>query len=105
AGVPVDSISYLEAHGTATKLGDAVELAAMIKAYSKKTSQRQFCAIGSVKPNVGHLDRASGVTGLIKTALALQHQQLPPSLNFTRTSDDIDLATSPFYVNTTLQAW
>src|SRR5579885_2479769 len=105
AGVPVESISYIEAHGTATMLGDAVELAAMQKAFGLSTQKKGFCAIGSVKPNIGHLDRASGVAGLIKTSLALHHKQLPPSLNFERTSPDIDLANSPFYVNTQLAQW
>src|SRR3989440_2311492 len=105
AGVAAESISYIEAHGTATKLGDAVELAAMKKAFGLQTDKRQFCAIGSVKPNVGHLDRASGVTGLIKTALALQHKQLPPSLNFEHASAEVGLEASPFYVNTQLRAW
>src|SRR5436305_10162248 len=105
AGVAAESISYIEAHGTATKLGDAVELAAMKKAFGLQTNKRQFCAIGSVKPNVGHLDRASGVTGLIKTALALQHQQLPPSLNFEHANAEVGLEDSPFYVNTQLRAW
>jgi len=105
AGVDVESIGYIEAHGTATPLGDTVELAAMMKAFGAQTQQKQFCAIGSVKPNIGHLDRASGVTGLIKAALALQHKQLPPSLNFEHTSPDINLDDSPFYVNTTLRDW
>src|SRR6266480_1526225 len=105
AGVEAESISYLEAHGTATRLGDAVELAAMKQAFGLQTDKRQFCAIGSVKPNVGHLDRASGVTGLIKTTLALQHQQLPPSLNFEQASTEVDFEHSPFYVNTHLQEW
>src|SRR6266699_62583 len=105
AGVAAESISYIEAHGTATPLGDAVELAAMQKAFGLHTHKKQFCAIGSVKPNVGHLDRASGVTGLIKTALALYHQQLPPSLNFERAHEEVDLDNSPFYVNTRLQEW
>jgi acyl transferase domain-containing protein len=105
SGVDVESIGYIEAHGTATELGDAVELAAMIKAFGAKTRKKQFCAIGSVKPNVGHLDRAAGVTGLIKTALALHHKQLPPSLNFESASPDIDLANSPFYVNIALRDW
>jgi phthiocerol/phenolphthiocerol synthesis type-I polyketide synthase E len=105
AGVPIESINYIEAHGTATEMGDAVELAAMMKAFEDQTTQKQFCAIGSVKPNVGHLDRAAGVSGLIKTTLALAHKQLPPSLNFEHAGDDIDLQNSPFYVNTQLQDW
>ncbi len=105
AGVDVETINYFEAHGTATKLGDAVELAAMIKAFRSETQKKQFCAIGSVKPNVGHLDRAAGVTGLMKTALALHHKQLPPSLNFEHSNPDLDLENSPFYVNTHLREW
>src|SRR6266566_4814698 len=105
AGVAAESISYIEAHGTATRLGDAVELAAMKKAFGLRTQQQGFCAIGSVKPNVGHLDRASGVTGLIKTALALGHKQVPPSLNFERANEEVDLENSPFYVNRELRAW
>src|SRR5512145_194190 len=77
----------------------------MIQAFTLHTDKTQFCAIGSVKPNVGHLDRASGVTGLIKTALALHHQLLPPSLDFEEPNPDLDLANSPFYVNTTAQPW
>lgn len=105
AGVEAESISYIEAHGTATELGDAVELAAMTRAFELTTPTKQFCALGSVKPNVGHLDRASGVAGLIKTACALYHKQLPPSLNFTRPNPEVNLAGGPFYVNTTLVPW
>jgi len=105
ADVPADSISYIEAHGTATMLGDSVELAAMKKAFALSTDKKQFCAIGSVKPNIGHLDRASGVTGLIKAALALQQKVLPPSLNFEHAHPDIDLENSPFYVNTQARPW
>ncbi len=105
ADVPAESISYIETHGTGTRLGDAVELAAMRKAFEAQTNKKQFCAIGSVKPNVGHLDRASGVVGLIKTVLALYHKQLPPSLNYEQSSAENDLSNSAFYVNTTLRPW
>ena len=105
AGVEPESISYIEAHGTATELGDAVEVAAMIKTFRMSTQKRGFCAIGSIKPNIGHLDRASGVTGLIKTALALHHRQIPPSLNYEEPNPDLDLENSPFYVNTVLTPW
>lgn len=104
ADVDPETLGYIEAHGTATMLGDAVELAAMLKAFGQ-TQQKRFCALGSVKPNIGHLDRASGVTGLIKASLALYHKQLPPSLHFEQTNAEIDLENSPFYVNTTAQAW
>lgn len=105
AGVEPESVSYVETHGTATELGDAVEVAAMIKTFRASTQKKGFCAIGSIKPNIGHLDRASGVTGLIKTALALHHRQIPPSLNFEEPNPDLDLENSPFYVNTVLTPW
>jgi acyl transferase domain-containing protein/acyl carrier protein len=105
AEVPADTLGYIEAHGTATPMGDAIELAAMRKAFATQTSRRGFCALGSVKPNMGHLDRASGVTGLIKAVMALYHRQLPPSLYFTETSPEQELSSSPFYVNTKLQDW
>jgi len=105
AGVSADSISYVEAHGTGTPLGDSVELEAMNRAFRHSSERTQFCAIGSVKPNVGHLDRAAGVTGLIKTALALKHGLLPPTLNFKQPNRDFDWDNSPFYVNTELRPW
>lgn len=105
AEVEAESIGYIETHGTATALGDAIELGALIKAFELTTTQKRFCVLGSVKPNIGHLDRASGVTGLIKTALALQHQQLPALLNFTRPHPDVNLANSPFYINTETTSW
>ncbi|ABX06595.1 Beta-ketoacyl synthase [Herpetosiphon aurantiacus DSM 785] len=105
AGVKPETIGYIETHGTATPLGDSVELSALIKVFERGAERKQFCALGSVKPNIGHLDRASGVTGLIKAALALHHRQLPPHLDFETTSPDIDLANSPFYVNTQLRDW
>lgn len=105
AEVAAESISYIEAHGTATELGDSVELGALTKAFELVTAKKRFCAIGSVKPNIGHLDHASGITGLIKTTLALQHKQLPATLNFTKPNPDINLANSPFYINTKLTPW
>ncbi len=105
ANVPPETISYVEAHGTATPLGDSVELAAMINAFRSSTPDQQFCAIGSAKPNIGHLDRASGVTGLIKTSLALHHKLLPPSIEFESADPELDLPNSPFYVNTSARAW
>ncbi len=85
AGVEPDDISYIEAHGTATPVGDPIEVAALTDAFRRGTSRKQFCAIGSVKTNVGHLDAAAGAAGLIKTALALHHRQDPrqPSLHAT----------------------
>lgn len=102
-----DTISYLETHGTATKLGDSIEIAALTQAFreSSDTENKSFCAIGSVKTNIGHLVEAAGVAGLIKTALALKYKQIPPSLHFEQPNPQIDFKNSPFYVNTQLQDW
>lgn len=105
AGVAADSIGYVEAHGTGTTLGDPIEIAALTQAFRADTQRRGFCAVGSVKTNIGHLDAAAGLAGLIKAALALKHRQLPPTLNFTQPNPQIDFAASPFYVNDTLQPW
>ncbi len=105
AGIEADTISYVEAHGTATPLGDPIEIKALTQAFRASTNQKCFCAIGSVKSNIGHLDTAAGVTGLIKTVLALKHQQIPPSLHFEKANPEIDFANSPFYVNTKLSEW
>ncbi len=99
AEVEPETISYIEAHGTGTLVGDPIEVAALTQAFQGRTQQRQFCAIGSLKGNIGHLDTAAGVAGLIKTALSLKHRQLPPSLNFTAPNPKINFAESPFYVN------
>ena len=106
AGVAPESISYVEAHGTGTPLGDPIEIAALTQAFRAGGAQgNNFCALGSLKTNVGHMDIASGVAALIKTALALRHQKLPPSLHFKEPNPHIDFANSPFYVNTRLLAW
>ena len=105
ADVSPDSISYIEAHGTGTPLGDPIEIAALTQAFRMGTDRKQFCAIGSLKPNIGHPDAAAGVAGLIKAALALKHRQIPPSLNFAAPNPKIDFANSPFFVNTELREW
>lgn len=105
AGIEPDTISYVEAHGTATPLGDPIEVAALTQAFRAKTSRKNFCGLGTVKSNLGHLDVAAGVAGLIKTALALKHRQLPPSLHFTRPNPKLELESSPFYVVNQLKAW
>ena len=105
AGVAPETITYVEAHGTATPLGDPIEVAALTKAFREGTRARQFCALGSAKSNVGHLDVAAGVTGLIKTSLALRHKILPGTLHFTKPNSKLDLENSPFYVNANLQEW
>ena len=105
AEVPPESIAFLEAHGTGTKMGDPIEISALTKAYRQYTDKKQFCAIGSVKSNVGHLDAAAGVTSFIKSVLALYHQKLIPSLHYEKANPEIDFENSPFYVNTKLLDW
>ena len=105
AGVHPESIGYIEAHGTGTNLGDPIEIAALTQAFRGKTSKKQFCRIGSAKTNIGHLDVAAGVAGLIKAALALKHRRIPPSLHFTAPNPEIDFAGSPFVVNASLADW
>ncbi|SDW03763.1 Acyl transferase domain-containing protein [Marininema mesophilum] len=103
AGIDPDTISYIETHGTATKLGDTIEVKALGDVFGGR--EKQSLPIGSVKSNVGHLNAASGVAGLVKTVLAMQHRQLPASLNFDEPNKAIDFANSPFYVNTKLKDW
>lgn len=105
AGLEPETISYVEAHGTGTVLGDPIEISALTNVFRESTDKKGFCAIGSVKTNIGHLDAAAGIAGLIKTVLALKHKQIPPSLNFEQPNPQIDFANSPFYVNTTLTEW
>ncbi len=105
AGVDPETVSYIEAHGTATSLGDPIEIAALTQAFRAGTRKKIFCAIGSVKSNIGHASAAAGVAGIIKTTLALKHKLLPPSLHFEKPNPKIDFANSPFYVNTKLAEW
>ena len=105
AEIPPETVSYIEAHGTGTPLGDPIEIAALTQAFSLETKKKGFCAIGSAKTNIGHLDTAAGVAGLIKTVQALKHQLIPPSLHFEQANPKIDFANSPFYVNTKLSEW
>jgi amino acid adenylation domain-containing protein len=104
AGVAPETITYIEAHGTGTLLGDPIEITALKQAF-QHTKNKGFCAIGSVKTNIGHLDAASGIAGLLKTVLALKHKLLPPSLHFQKPNPQIDFADSPFYVNAELCEW
>ncbi|MBD2410514.1 acyltransferase domain-containing protein [Nostoc calcicola FACHB-3891] len=105
AGIDADDISYIETHGTGTAAGDPVEIAALTKAFRAFTSRNGFCAIGSVKPNIGHLDIAAGIASLIKTVQALKYKKIPPSINFEVPNPEIDFVNSPFYVNTKLTDW
>lgn len=105
AEVPAATIGYIEAHGTGTTLGDPIEIAALIQAFQARGDSGIRCAIGSVKTNVGHLDAAAGVTGLIKAVMVLRHRILPASLNFDEPNPQIDFSSSPFYVNTRSKPW
>ena len=105
AGVEASTISYVETHGTATPLGDPIEIEGLTQAFQQNTSEHGVCAIGSVKSNVGHLVMAAGAAGVIKTAFALAERRLPPSLHFRANNPKLDLANSPFFVNDTLRAW
>ncbi len=105
AQINPETVTYIEAHGTATPLGDPIEIAALTQAFRQSTGKKGFCAVGSVKTNIGHLDAAAGVAGLIKTVLALKHRMQPPSLHFEQPNPQIDFANSPFYVNHTLTEW
>jgi len=105
AQVHPESIGYIEAHGTGTPLGDPVEIAALTKVFRAKTRRTGYCAIGSVKSNVGHLEAAAGMAGLIKTVLALRHRQIPPTVHFKLPNPAIDFASTPFFVNAELRDW
>ncbi|MGW0948216.1 type I polyketide synthase [Streptomyces sp. NPDC002623] len=105
ADVDPETIGYVEAHGTGTPLGDPIEVAALTRAFRQGTDRTGYCALGSVKTNIGHLDTAAGMAGLIKTALMLEHRTLVPSLHFTEPNPDIDFAAGPFFVNTEKTEW
>ncbi|MEO1209607.1 MAG: SDR family NAD(P)-dependent oxidoreductase [Cyanobacteria bacterium J06638_20] len=105
ADVDPETITYLEAHGTGTELGDPIEVAALTQAFRAATQKNQFCALGSVKTNVGHLNIASGIVGFLKTVLSLHHKTLPPSLHFDKPNPQIDFAQTPFFVNTETRDW
>jgi acyl transferase domain-containing protein/surfactin synthase thioesterase subunit/acyl carrier protein len=103
AEISADSVGYVECHATGTLVGDPLEIEALTKAFRKQTGRKQYCAVGSVKANIGHPEQAAGIAGLIKTALVLHHKRIPPSINFQTPNPAIDFASSPFYVNTTLR--
>lgn len=105
AAVPPETITYLEAHGTGTALGDPIEVSSLAQALRSPGSENGICALGSVKTNVGHLQIASGIVGFIKTVLALHHREIPPTLHFNRANPAIDLDNSPFRINTSLLPW
>lgn len=103
ANILPETVSYIETHGTGTSMGDPIEITALSQVFRSSTQKKGFCAIGSVKPNVGHLDAAAGVTSLIKTALILQNKEIPPSINYSKPNPKIDFENSPFFVNTQLR--
>jgi amino acid adenylation domain-containing protein len=105
AQVEPETITYVEAHGTATPLGDPIEVAALDEVFKKATERRRYCALGSVKTNIGHLDTAAGIAGLIKTVEALKHKEIPPSLHYEEPNPQINFADSAFYVNDRLRPW
>lgn len=105
ARVDPETISYIEAHGTGTKLGDPIEINGIQKAFRRFTEKKQFCAIGSLKTNMGHLDNAAGISGLIKSVMALKHKEIPPSLHFNRPNRKINFEDSPVYINDRLTGW
>ena len=105
AGVSADSIGYVETHGTGTPLGDPIEISALTQVFRRHTARRQYCAIGSVKPNIGHLDCAAGISSFIKTVLAVNKRELPPMTNFTAPNPQIPFAESPFVIPTELSEW
>ncbi|HYF50388.1 MAG TPA: amino acid adenylation domain-containing protein [Planctomycetota bacterium] len=105
AEIDPETIGYIETHGTATAIGDPIEIAALTQAFRKRTQKKSFCAIGSVKSNIGHLDAGAGAAGVIKAALSLKHRTLVPSLHYERPNPQIDFASSPFYVNKECREW
>ncbi|MGH8259372.1 MAG: beta-ketoacyl synthase N-terminal-like domain-containing protein, partial [Steroidobacteraceae bacterium] len=104
-GIDPRQIQMIEAHGTGTRLGDPIEFEALQRTFVHYTAEKRFCALGSIKTNIGHAASAAGIAGLIKVLLALRHRQMPPSLNYSRSNPYIDFENSPFYVNVGLQTW
>ena len=100
-----ESISYIEAHGTGTKLGDPIEVEALKETFSSYTNKQHFCGLGSVKSNIGHALTAAGISGVIKVLLQLKHKQLAPTVNFEKLNEHIDLTNSAFYINNELKDW
>ncbi|HEY0781966.1 MAG TPA: type I polyketide synthase, partial [Thermoanaerobaculia bacterium] len=106
AGIDPESLGYVECHGSGTALGDPIEVAALTKAFRAGGATKEgFCAIGSIKSNVGHCSAAAGIAGLLRATLALENRQIPPSVHFERPNPAIDFAESPFYVSSELAEW
>ncbi|MEC0168764.1 beta-ketoacyl synthase N-terminal-like domain-containing protein, partial [Paenibacillus graminis] len=105
AGINPEELSYIEAHGTGTRLGDPIEIEGINRAFSRYTKKKQFCAIGSLKTNIGHLDHAAGIAGLVKVIYSLKSKKLFPSLHFMKPNQTINFSESAVYVNDQLQEW
>lgn len=105
SGIDASTVGYIEAHGSATELGDPIEVTALTKAFRQYTNKQGYCALGSVKTNIGHMDRAAGVAGLIKVAQALKHKEIPPTLHVQTPNPKLELEQSPFFLNTSLKPW
>jgi len=105
AGIDPETVTYMEAHGTGTSLGDPIEIDGLTRAFRKYTDKKQFCAIGSLKSNIGHLDHAAGIAGLLKAVMSLVHKQIPPTLHYTSPNRKIPFLDSPVYVNDELTPW
>ena len=99
ANIDPESINYIECHSTGTLVGDPIEIEALSKALSSSSRKKQYCAVGSVKGNIGHPEQAAGIVGLIKVCLSLKHGQIPPSINYSKPNENIDFKKSPFFVN------
>lgn len=105
ANISADQLSYIECHGTGTQLGDPIEISALSKAFRQHTQKTNFCAIGSTKAHIGHLEGAAGLASVIKVVLSMQHRSIPKMPNFTQLNPAIQLDESPFYINTQVQPW
>ncbi|WP_261595463.1 SDR family NAD(P)-dependent oxidoreductase, partial [Pseudoalteromonas holothuriae] len=104
-GIDPQTIGLVEAHGTGTQLGDPIEVAALKESFAEYTNEQHYCALGSVKSNIGHLLTAAGISAVVKVVMALKHKQLPPTINFHTLNENIDLSNSPFFISNTLQPW
>lgn len=105
AGIPAETIGMIEAHGSGTPLGDSIEIDALIQAFGSRTDDKSFCALGSVKTNIGHTQNASGIAGIIKAVLSLEHKQIPASLNCLCPNEKLEIDKTPFFVNSFLMDW
>ena len=105
AQITANQLSYVEAHGTATPLGDPIEVAGLTQAFRETTNDSQFCGLGSVKSNIGHVDKAAGLAGLVKTVLGLKHEVMPPTANFKSPNPRLNIEETPFFVVAQPQPW